>query len=269
MKIKSLLLCFLSLLIVFASSCSTPNNPKSDEPKSASAVSDNFTLEGVFATNEWKCVRKHHDVSDSISDESYWKQLRARYTDFSEITDKEFWNAVILEKEYPAYIESEIASCNSTASSLKNECYGFLYKYKKSSLYKNNSIINFVVDENGTWSCSSDEYQELLIDLKKLFNGLKQCSMLVSLSNGYCTAAVYIKGYDQPIIAGEDCPVILGNGNFADGFEWDGQTSGINSKGYFVGTAPMVPLGTSPEIPVTNVPLATVPQTDEIYYWSS
>lgn len=220
-----------------------------------------------FSSEEWKIIRQYHQVSDSISDESYWEQLRKDNDKYSELTDEEFWNAVIIEIQIPAYKNLKIMSADSTASSMKNECDGYFSNTKSAkSIYQ---IIHFIVDTERNWSCQEEGYQGLLDNLKKLFPELKKCSISVSIYNGKCTAVAYITDYDQYITEGEDCPVILGNGHFADGFEWDGQTAGINSKGCFVGTAPKVPLGTSPEIPVTNVPLATVPQTDEIYYWSS
>ena len=217
-----------------------------------------MSVNNHFSSDEWKIVRELYNISDSISDESYWKQLRKDHDEYSELSDEEFWNVFILEKQVPAYYSHKVSSANSVASSIRGACDAYFTRYK----LNNQVCVITVIDKN--WSCSDALYQEVTDYLKKIFPEIKNASIAISNYSGKCKAAAYIPDYTQSIVQGEDYPVIRYNGEFADGFEWDGKTEGVNSKGYIVGTSPKVPLGTSPEIPV-----ATTTQYNENNYWSS
>ena len=172
---------------------------------------------------------------------------------------------------------SRVASANSTAASIKKDASVFLtnadsegWGMARSS--SNTCELFLAVDGNGVWSCTeataaftahptvtwggavsgitpnmpktslTSGEALLCARLSENYPQLRSASVMVSFSNGECTAAAFSKdaGGTQ-LTAGTDYPALSG-GLFPNSFAWDSTTPGVTSAGIIVGTAPAVAL---------------------------
>ncbi len=172
---------------------------------------------------------------------------------------------------------SRVASANSTAASIKKDASVFLTNADSEGwgMARNSSNICelfLAVDASGAWSCTeataafsqhptitwgsaasgitsavpktslTSGEALLCAQLSANYPQLTSASIMLSFSNGECTAAAFSKdaGGTQ-LAAGTDYPTLSG-GMFPADFAWDSTTPGVTSTGIIVGTAPAVAL---------------------------
>lgn len=190
--------------------------------------------------------------------------------------------AAILVPTMLGYVtSSQVTSADTTAASIEDSIDNFLtsadtqgYGMKQSS--SATLLITGSVDASGKWSIelnsnsafknatkwsplsaksvspnqaktSADNVTLLAIELANLFPSLKNACFEASCVGGDCVAVWYTAdtskvGDVSDLAKGKN----LTNGKWkGENFEWDGNTAGISSSGYTVGTSPKLQLGTN------------------------
>lgn len=182
--------------------------------------------------------------------------------------------AAILVPTMLGYVtSSRITSINSTASSVRKSINMFLTEANANNygMFKSRTqftegyigIANgvwtltiadptvFVQGANITWSGSGSAQsgqpapsytnaEDLLASqLANAFPEIETGYIGFYLVGGECCALYLTEETSLPIIM----QTFGGNGWSSDVYSWDGQTAGINSEGYYVGTAPVLLLG--------------------------
>ena len=99
---------------------------------------------------------------------------------------------------------------------------------------------------------SEAKYAEdlLAIELANLFPEIKSAAIIVLLNGGKCTGVAYTADANSMTnFSSTEYPKILNEGAkdkamaFDSSCKWDEKTAGVSPKGYIVGTAPAIPLG--------------------------
>lgn len=192
--------------------------------------------------------------------------------------------AAILVPTMLGYVtSSQVTSADTTAASIEDSIDNFLtsadtqgYGMKQSS--SATILITGSVDASGKWSIelnkdadsafkdsakwstlkasdvlpnqpktSANNVTLLAIELANLFPSLKNACFEASCVGGDCVAVWYTADTSK----GGEVKDLTGGKNLTNGkwkgenFAWDGNTAGISSDGYIVGTSPKLQLGTN------------------------